>query len=85
MNVIVIHEDNQGMIGIAKNYESAIDFLLQNQWLDSEFEIMDEEYNWVALKDLDISIDDIKQMSIDKFNKIFDGCFYLGIDTVWGM
>lgn len=85
MNVIVIHEDNHGMIGVAKDYESAINFLLQNHWLDSEFEIMDEHCNWVSLKDLNISIGDIRQMDINKFNEFFDGCFYLDIDTVWGM
>ena len=85
MTVIVIYEDNHGMIGIAKDYESAINFLLQNHWLDSEFEIMDENYKWVALKDLNVSIGDIRQMDIDKFNKFFDGYFYLDIDTVWGM
>lgn len=85
MTVIVIYEDNHGMIGIAKDYESAINFLLQNHWLDSEFEIMDENYKWVALKDLNVSIGDIRQMDIDKFNEFFDGCFYLDIDTVWGI
>lgn len=85
MKVIVIYEDNHGMIGIAKDYESAINFLLQNHWLDSEFEIMDKDYNWVALKDLNISIGDIRQMDIDKFNEFFEGCFNLDIDTVWGM
>lgn len=85
MTVIVIYEDNHGMIGIAKDYESAINFLLQNHWLDSEFEIMDENYKLVALKDLNVSIGDIRQMDIDKFNEFFDGCFYLDIDTVWGM
>lgn len=85
MKVIVIYEDNHGMIGIAKDYESAINFLLQDHWLDSEFEIMDKNYNWVALKDLGMSIGDIRQMDIDKFNDFFDGCFYLDIDIVWGM
>ena len=59
-----------GKIGIAKDYESAINFLLQEHWLDSEFEIMDENYNWVALKDLNISIGNIREMDIDKFNDL---------------
>ena len=85
MNVIVISEDQHGMIGIAKNYESAIDFLFKEDWLSPEFEVIDKHYNWVSLKDLNISIDNIKQMEIDEFNKFFDGYFYLDIDTVWGM
>ena len=85
MNVIVINEEDNGTIGIAKDYESAIDFLFQEDWLNSEFEIVDNYDNCVSLKDLNISIDDIKQIGIDEFNKFFEGCFYLYIDTVWGM
>ena len=85
MGVIVIYNDINEMIGIAKDYESAINFLLDNYFLDSEFEIMDDEYRWTPLKDLNISIEDIKQMDIDKFNELFDDLFYLDIETVWGM
>lgn len=85
MNVILINEDNHGLIGVAKDYESAIDCLLQNDWLNSSLEVMDEDYNCNTLKDLNISIDDIKQMDIDKFNEFFDGIFYLDVDKVWGM
>ena len=85
MGVIVIYNDMNEMIGIAKDYESAINFLVENYFLDSEFEVMDGDYNWVTLKDLNISIEDIKQMSIKEFNDFFDDLFYLDIDTVWGM
>lgn len=85
MGVIVIYNDINEIIGIAKDYESAINFLLDNHFLDSEFEIMDEEYRWIPLKDLNISIEDIKQMSINEFNELFDDLFYLDIETVWGM
>ena len=85
MGVIVIYKDMCEMIGIAKDYESAVNFLFDNHLLDSEFEVMDEEYRWVPLKDLNISIEDIKQMDIDKFNEFFDDLFYLDIETVWGM
>ena len=60
MGVIVIYNDINEIIGIAKDYESTINFLLDNHFLDSEFEIMDEEYRWTPLKDLNISIEDIK-------------------------
>ena len=85
MNVIVINEEDNGMVGIAKDYKSAIDFLFKEDWLSPEFEVMDKYDNYVPLKELNMSIDDIKQMGIDEFNKFFEGCFYLDIDTVWGM
>ena len=71
MGVIVIYKDYE-MIGIAKDNESAINFLFDNYFL-------------VPLKDLNISIENIKQMDIDKFNELFDDLFYLDIETVWGM
>ena len=71
MGVIVIYKDYE-MIGIAKDYESAINFLFDNYFL-------------VPLKDLNISIEDIKQMDIDKFNELFDDLFYLDVERVWGM
>ena len=71
MGVIVFYKDYE-MIGIAKDYESAINFLFDNYFL-------------VPLKDLNISIENIKQMDIDKFNELFDDLFYLDIETVWGM
>lgn len=85
MGVIVIYNDINEIVGIAKDYESAVNFLFDNHLLDSEFEVMDEEYKWIPLKDLNISIEDIKQMSIDEFNDFFDDLFYLDIETVWGM
>lgn len=85
MGVIVIYNDINEIVGIAKDYESAVNFLFDNHLLDSEFEVMDEEYKWIPLKDLKISIEDIKQMSINEFNELFDDLFYLDIETVWGM
>lgn len=85
MGVIVIYNDINEIVGIAKDYESAVNFLFDNYLLDSEFEVMGEEYKWIPLKDLNISIEDIKQMDIDKFNELFDNLFYLDIETVWGM
>lgn len=86
MTVILMHEDNHGLLGVAKDYESAIDYLLQNQWLDIETEIYSIERDELcSLKELDITIGDIRQMGIDKFNDLFDGVLYLDVDNVWGM
>lgn len=86
MKVVLIHEDNHGFLGVAKDYENAINFLLQNRWLNTDIEIyVDDEYDFKSLKELNVSIEDIKKMDIDKFNDFFEGIFYLDIDNVWGM
>ena len=41
--VICIHEDNHGLIGIAKDYKSAIDFLIREEWLDCNSD--DDKFN----------------------------------------
>ena len=35
MDVIMVHEDNHGILGVAINYTSAIDMLVENKWLDT--------------------------------------------------
>ena len=68
--VICIHEDNHGLIGIAKDYKSAIDFLIREEWLDCN-------------SDNDITI--IRQWdNVDKLNDEYEGIFYLEIMKVEG-
>ena len=68
--VICIHEDNHDLIEIAKDYKSAIDFLIREEWLD---------YN----SDNDI-IMIYKSDNIDKFNDEFEERFYLEVIKVKG-
>ena len=35
--VVLIEEKNHGMIGVAKDYPSAVDFLVNENWLDGSF------------------------------------------------
>ena len=68
--VICIHEDNHGLIGVAKDYKSAIDFLIREEWLDCN-------------SDNDIILI-CKSDNIDKFNDEFEGRFYLEVMKVEG-
>ena len=84
MTVILIHEDNHGLLGVAKDYKSAIDYLIQNQWLNIDTEIYNTEKDtFNSLRELKITIDNIRALGIDKFNELFDGVLYLDIDNVW--
>ena len=86
MNVIIVHEDNHGILGLAINYISAIDMLVENKWLDTFLtKIYVGNYEYKTLDELGITIADIKKWGIDKFNKKFDGLFYLDIDKIYGM
>ena len=71
MTVVVIDEENHGFLGVAKDYDSAIDFLVKNNWLDQSTMIWDEyKEEWVSLEKSFGSnwISIISKWSIDAFN-----------------
>ena len=86
--VYLIEEDNHGNIGIAKDYLSAIDFLVDSDWLDSNFEVycdaFDDETKSIK-KDIGENWKDvIKSWDCETFNQYFEGCFCLYIEEVYG-
>ena len=85
MNIIIIHEDNHGVLGVAKDYDSAIDFLAQNQWLTTDVEVLNSIEEFVPIKELGLDIETIRSWDIEAFNDFFDGIFYLDVDFLWGM
>lgn len=75
MTVIHIYEDNHGLIGVAKDYKSAIDFLIEKDWIDEDTEI---EEDWTV--EMAFGKDwknKIKDFSIKKFNLKFQYSFEL--------
>ena len=85
MNIIIIHEDNHGVLGVAKDYDSAIDFLVQNKWLTTDTEVLNSTEELVPLKELGRDIETIRSWDTEAFNDFFDGIFYLDVDFLWGM
>ena len=88
--IYLIEEENHGMIGVAKDYQSAIDFLVNENWLDENFEVwvdeLDEDYITQSIKDKfgkdwkEI----ISTWDAGQFNNFFEGNFYLNIKEVYG-
>ena len=85
MNIIIIHEDNHGILGVAKDYDSAINFLLQNQWLTADTEVLNSIGEWISLKELGFDIETIRSWDIEAFNDFFEGIFYLSVNYLHGM
>ena len=85
MNIIIIHEDNHGVLGVAKDYDSAINFLVQTQWLTTDVAVLNSIRELVPIKELGLDIETIKSWDIEAFNDFFDGIFYLDVDFLWGM
>ena len=83
MIIYIIHEDNHGVLGVADSYESAVQFLIDNELLTEDFEIWDgEEYDSRPLYALEIKPEEIKAWNINKFNDFFDGDFYIEEDNL---
>ena len=78
MKAIVINEDNHGFIGLAVNYSRAIDFLVQENWLDGNTKIWIDHRGYCLLKQIFPNwYEEIKSWDIKKFNEFFDYIFYL--------
>lgn len=85
--VIVVSEDNHGLIRIAKDYPSAIDYLIEDCWLDEATEVYDDaKSEWVRLDELYGKNweEEIRHLSRESFEELFDGSFYLEDEKVYG-
>lgn len=84
--VCLIEEDNHGNIGIAKDYFSAIDFLIDSDWLDENCELYEGDGIYKTVKeDLGEKWKEvILSWDTETFNNYFEGCFYLTIEEVYG-
>ena len=86
--VVLIAEDNHGQIGVAKDYPSAIDFLIGQHWLDNEYQVwVDNEIslNFTIAEHLgeDWQIIIRDEWDTEEFNNFFDDSFYLTIEDVY--
>lgn len=85
--VVVIHEDNHGMIGLAVSYSNAVKFLIENNWLDGKTEIIQEDDTITTVeKDLGEDWQKIiieKWNSIARFNEYFEGLFHIHKEEVF--
>ena len=85
MTVIEIREDVHGNIGYAKDYKSAIHFLIEKGWLYDNFEYYDEEKGDIELyfclgenwKEV------LLDWNIEKFNNYFDYLLHLEEEEVY--
>lgn len=86
MTVIQIHEDNHGLIGIAKDYKSALDFLVNNHWIEDSTEVWVGPAEWARLDEVRGKdwFDKMVNWGIENFNEYWDGSFMLIETEVYG-
>lgn len=86
--VVLIYEDNHGLIGVANNYRNAIDFLINGHWIDDFVEAWDEKTDtWHRLVELEGEdwADRMRdKWDIDDFNDFWEDSFTLVLTEVFG-
>ena len=85
--VVLINEDNHGLIGVANNYYNAVKWLIENGWLNSFDYIWMEDNRWKTIIDaLGENWKDLmlNEWDIDKFNEIFQESFSLALVNIIG-
>lgn len=93
MKVFLIHEENHGVVGVCVNRVSCvINYLILTDWLSPDIvlfyeDIDDECEKMVTLGDLQKRNPNWKEylqgLSIDEFNELFEGFFYLEEEEVF--
>lgn len=87
MKVIIVEEQNHGIICVAANLKSAIDFLIKNLWIDDETMTYDTTHNeWKTINAC--YGDDWRNLMTNewnrhRFNEEFDGWLYLYSEEVY--
>ena len=86
--VYLIEEENHGMISVAKDYPSAVQFLIDSDWLSENYEVWvdNEDYLTQTIKEKlgENWSEVILTWDTEQFNNFFDGSFYLVIEAVYG-
>ena len=86
MTVMVINEDNHGMLAITKDYKSAIDWLVENDWLTQSSETYDEdagEFHWMIDWLGEDWLEKIYKMTLDQFFEL-NSDFHIHEEPVFG-
>lgn len=80
MTVILVNEDNHGFLTVAKDYKSAVKFLIDDRWIEESTEVWNEDDTYSRLDELlgEDAFDIItEKWNIDSFNTFWNGSFFL--------
>ena len=94
MKVLVIHEDDHGVIGVAR-YEGeqakwAVELLIKRCWLDSSTHVWYETNGDWQCDEVSVAFgenweDCMKNLTIDEFNELWDERFFLEVYDIYGI
>lgn len=79
MKVIIINEENHGFIGVAKNMDSALRFLVEENWVDDFWDKKTGKYLYHTAFFEEYKVDnllDLMKAMYKEDEDAFDGIFY---------
>ena len=81
MRVVLVYEENQGLIAVAKSYVSAVQFLVDYGWLNEQLEVEEGQTVFSLLGE--DWLEKIKSWnSFARFTNFFEGYFSLSGTSV---
>lgn len=86
MTVILVNEDNHGLVTVAKDYKSAIKFLINHGWIEKSMEVWSEDGMYSCLDELlgeDVIDIMTEKWDVDSFNTFWKGDFFLDVVEVY--
>ena len=88
--VLLLYEENHGLLTVFNDYDTVIDWLIDFNWLDKSTAVCqgDDEtsYDWFAVEEI-LGEDwekEIRKMDIDRFNTFFNEGFRIEEERVYG-
>ena len=86
MKVIIIHEENHGFIGVAKDMDSAFRFLIEENWVEDFWDKKIQRYLYHTAFFERYNVDnllDLMKVMYEEDENAFDGLFYFSEETVF--
>lgn len=83
--IFVVIEENHGYIAFAHDYDSAVNFLLEEHWIDEDIDVYCEEKGqFIPIKEVfgELWADEVRFMSRERFNDFFDDSFYIRVEKL---
>lgn len=77
--IFVFSEENHGEVCYASTFDKGVEWLIEKSWIDADLGVYISRKGWSSLYELfgDLWADEVRSMSMERFNEFFDGCYHV--------
>ena len=85
--IVLIDEENHGLIGIADSYKSALLYLINENWNNDYTDIYVGNNEWKRISEVfgEDWLDKMMEWDIPNFNEYWEGSFHLFVEDIVGI